>query len=112
MAVVTVNALYFNGAPVGSCKVALNSEGRLPVIAIQKWFNAQYGLILDRPDGELLVADCNEYSTSTFTQPDTVTIFLLPPPKLAEEWSLMEGFMQLLQFVQSEDHAHACTCIV
>lgn len=114
MASLTINAFYANGDAVGSSNVELN-EGRLPVAAIKERFSAEHGLILDRPDGVLLVADHTGFSTRTFTAPGTVNVFLplppRPPPPLpkpveqAEEFSLKMDWMQLLQFAWSEAHA-------
>jgi hypothetical protein len=95
MATITINAFYTNGVPVGSTNVELNCEGRLPVTAIEERFNAQHGLILDRTDGNLLVADREGYSTRTFTAPGTVTVFL-PPKPVEEDFSLTMGFMHNL----------------
>lgn len=75
MATITINAFYTNGVAVGSCKVELNSDGRLPVTTLNKRFNAQHGLILDQTDGNLLVADRDGYSTRTFTAHDTITVY-------------------------------------
>lgn len=115
MASLTINAFYANGDAVGSSNVELN-EGRLPVAAIKERFSAQHGLILDRPDGVLLVADHTGFSTRTFTAPGTVNVFLPLPPRptpplpkpvqQAEEFSLKMDWMQLLQFARSEAHAH------
>ena len=106
MALVTINAFYSNGVPVGSCNVRLNSEGRLPGTALENRFNAQHVLNLDRADGVLLVADQQGFSTRPFAASGPVTVFLQPKPvEPAEDFNLTMGFMQLLHFAQTEAHA-------
>ena len=105
MALVTVNVFHSNGVHAGSSNVELNSEGRLPVTALEKRFNAQRGFILNQANGALLVTDHQGYSTRTFAAPGPVSVFL--PPE-TEEVSLTMGFVQLLHFAQSKK-AHART---
>jgi hypothetical protein len=81
MTVLAIQAFYTDGVEVGSCNVELDSEGRLPVAAVRERFGAQHGLVLDRTEGNLLVADSDGYSTRTFCKTEGhLTVFLPPKP--------------------------------